>query len=44
MSEPYSFINDRLQTYFSLKASLPLGRRSAEKFDVLNAHIRNSVS
>jgi hypothetical protein len=43
VSERYSFINDRLQTYFSLKASAPLGRRSAEKFDVFTAHIRNSV-
>ena len=43
MSRPYSFINERMQTYFAIKASLPLGRRAAEKFDVLNAHIRNST-
>jgi hypothetical protein len=27
MSRPYSFINDQMQTYFSIKAKLPLGRR-----------------
>lgn len=43
MSRPYSFINERMQTYFAIKASLPLGRRAAEKFDLLNAHIRNST-
>lgn len=43
MSQPFSFINERMQTYQALKASLPLGRRLAEKFDVLNAHIRNNV-
>ena len=43
MSRPYSFINDQMQTYFSIKAKLPLGRRAADKFDVLNAHIRNST-
>jgi hypothetical protein len=36
MSRSYSFINEQMQTYFSIKAKLPLGRRAAEKFDVLN--------
>ena len=39
MSKPYVFINDRIQTYFTLKARV--GGNS--KFDVLNAHIRNVV-
>lgn len=43
MSQPFSFVNERMQTYHAIKASLPLGRRLAEKFDVLNAHIRNNV-
>ncbi len=43
MSQPFSFVNERMQTYQAIKASLPLGRRLAEKFDVLNAHIRNNV-
>lgn len=43
MSRPYSFINERTQTWFAVKASLSLGRRAADKFDVLNAHIRNGV-
>jgi hypothetical protein len=43
MSRPYSFINEHMQTYQALKANLPLGRRLADKFDVLNAHIRNNV-
>mgnify|MGYP000129377774 FL=1 len=43
MSRPYSFINEQMQTYFSIKGKLPLGRRAAQKFDVLNAHIRNST-
>lgn len=43
MSRPYSFINEQMQTYFSIKGKLPLGRRAAQKFDVLNVHIRNST-
>ena len=39
MSKPYAFINDRIQTYFTLKARVGGGA----KFDVLNAHIRNVV-
>ena len=39
MSKPYAFINDRIQTYFTLKARVAGGA----KFDVLNAHIRNVV-
>ena len=39
MSKPYVFINDRLQTYFTLKARVG----GTAKFDVLNAHIRNVV-
>jgi hypothetical protein len=39
MSKPYVFINDRIQTYFTLKNRVGGGA----KFDVLNAHIRNVV-
>jgi hypothetical protein len=39
MSKPYVFINDRIQTYFTLKTRVGGGA----KFDVLNAHIRNVV-
>lgn len=39
MSRPYVFINDRLQTYFTLKARLD----GNAKFDTLNAHLRNIV-
>ena len=39
MSKPYVFINDRIQTYFTLKARVG----GSAKFDVLNAHIRNVV-
>ena len=39
MSKPYVFINDRIQTYFTLKARVG----GAAKFDVLNVHIRNAV-
>jgi hypothetical protein len=39
MSKPYVFINDRIQTYFTLKARVGGGA----KFDVLNAHIQNVV-
>ncbi|TDV43887.1 hypothetical protein EC919_115140 [Pseudomonas graminis] len=39
MSKPYVFINDRIQTCFTIKTRV--GGNS--KFDVLNAHIRNAV-
>ena len=39
MSKPYVFINDRIQTCFTLKARVG----GSAKFDVLNAHIRNVV-
>jgi hypothetical protein len=39
MPKPYVFINDRIQTYITLKARVGGGA----KFDVLNAHIRNVV-
>jgi hypothetical protein len=39
VSKPYVFINDRIQTYFTLKNRVGGGA----KFDVLNAHIRNVV-
>lgn len=39
MSKPYAFINDRIQTHFTLKNRVGGGA----KFDVLNAHIRNVV-
>ncbi|HDS1699352.1 MULTISPECIES: hypothetical protein [Pseudomonas] len=43
MSEARSFINPRTQSYQSLKASTPLSGYAKSKFDVLNAHIANSV-
>ncbi|MGC1332366.1 hypothetical protein [Pseudomonas sp.] len=43
MSEPYAYINDTLQTYPTLKAKLGIGDRADDKFDQLNAHIRNIV-
>jgi hypothetical protein len=39
VSKPYVFINNRIQTYFTLKNRVGGGA----KFDVLNAHIRNVV-
>lgn len=39
MIKPYVFINDRMQTYFSLKDRLG----GNDKFDQLNAHLRNIV-
>ncbi|SEJ96301.1 hypothetical protein [Pseudomonas sp. NFR16] len=39
MTKPYVFINDRMQTYFSLKDRLS----GNDKFDQLNAHLRNIV-
>lgn len=43
MAQPYAFINDRLQTSTELKARLDLSKSAAEKFDILNNHIRNVV-
>ena len=40
---PEIFINPRMQPYSYLKATLQLGRNSASKFDVLNAHVVNAV-
>lgn len=43
MYEARAFINPRMQNYHTLKASLALGGHAASKFDILNAHIFNSV-
>ena len=43
MSEARSFINPQAQSYESLKASTPMSANQRAKFDVLNAHIANSV-
>ncbi|GLO08186.1 TPA: hypothetical protein QEM76_002689 [Pseudomonas putida] len=43
MSEARSFINSRTQSYQALKASTPVSGHAQGKFDVLNAHIANSV-
>jgi len=43
MSDPRSFINPKTQSYQSLKASTPVLGHAKGKFDVLNAHIVNSV-
>lgn len=43
MSEARSFINPRTQSYQSLRASTPVSGHARGKFDVLNAHITNSV-
>jgi hypothetical protein len=43
MPETYSFINSRMQPYSYLKSTLQLGKNSMSKFDVLNAHVVNSV-
>jgi hypothetical protein len=43
MPEPRIFINPRTQSYQALKASIPLPGHARAKFDVLNAHIVNSV-
>ncbi len=43
MSEARSFINPQAQSYESLKASTPMSANQRAKFDVLNAHIVNSV-
>ncbi len=43
MAQPYAFINERPQTATELKARLDLSKSAAEKFDLLNNHIRNIV-
>ena len=43
MSEVYSFINPRVQPYSYLKSNLQLGKYTRAKFDILNAHIFNTV-
>ena len=43
MSEARAFLNLKLQNYHRLKADLALSGHSLEKFDVLNAHIANTV-
>ncbi|AMM03063.1 Uncharacterised protein [Pseudomonas putida] len=43
MSEARSFINSHTQSYDSLKADTPMTANQRGKFDVLNAHIVNSV-
>ncbi|AMB87442.1 SSU ribosomal protein S2p (SAe) [Pseudomonas agarici] len=43
MTQPYAFINERIQGYSMLKSSLSLGRNAATKFDTLNAHIHNMM-
>lgn len=43
MTEARAFINPKMQNYHTLKAGLALSGHSASKFDVLNAHIYNSV-
>ncbi|MDZ3993531.1 hypothetical protein [Pseudomonas sp. Teo4] len=43
MSDARSFINAKTQSYQSLKASTPVTGHARGKFDVLNAHIANSV-
>lgn len=43
MPAPYSFINQHMQTYESLKSALKLEKKANEKFDILNSHIYNTV-
>ncbi|MGF6392935.1 hypothetical protein [Pseudomonas plecoglossicida] len=43
MSEARSFINAQAQSYESLKAGTPMNANQRAKFDVLNAHIVNTV-
>jgi len=43
MSEVYSFINPRVQPYSYLKSNLQLDKYTRAKFDILNAHIFNTV-
>lgn len=40
---PTTFINPRMQPYSYLKSTLQLGKNSMSKFDVLNAHVFNTV-
>ncbi|RAS25536.1 MULTISPECIES: hypothetical protein [unclassified Pseudomonas] len=43
MSEARSFINPKAQNYATLKNSTPMNANQQAKFDVLNAHIVNTV-
>ncbi|WDY58737.1 hypothetical protein [Pseudomonas sp. PSKL.D1] len=43
MSEARTFINLKLQNYHRLKTDLALTGHSLDKFDVLNAHVANTV-
>jgi hypothetical protein len=43
MSAQYGFINTRTQPYAAIKNQLDLGRNAASKFDMLNAHVLNTV-
>ncbi|WP_243055569.1 hypothetical protein [Pseudomonas sp. BP01] len=43
MSEARSFINPQAQSYESLKADTPMNANQRAKFDVLNAHVVNTV-
>lgn len=43
MSDARSFINPRTQSYQSLKTGTPVSGYAKGKFDILNAHIANSV-
>jgi len=43
MSQARAYINPRMQNYHTLKAGLALTGHAASKFDVLNAHIYNTV-
>lgn len=43
MSEARSYINPQAQSYESLKADTPMNANQRAKFDVLNAHIVNTV-
>ncbi|NWC81936.1 hypothetical protein HX798_16800 [Pseudomonas putida] len=43
MSEVLSFINPKAQNYATLKNGTPMNANQQAKFDVLNAHIFNSV-
>lgn len=43
MSEARSFINSHAQSYESLKADTAMNANQRAKFDVLNAHILNTV-
>ncbi|MFI7855470.1 hypothetical protein ACX0KM_09460 [Pseudomonas promysalinigenes] len=43
MSEARSYINTQAQSYESLKSDTPMNANQRAKFDVLNAHIANTV-